>query len=140
MTRALASLAFCLTATTAHADGFCDTLDTLALMAGDAGAEAQVAFPDANAAEAPCQAVLELGGIRSLSCNWSFPYRAAEAQVAFEALTEAITVCLGDPVASDAPVNHPDTYELLSFEGGVSAALKDKANLGETLVILRVQG
>ena len=135
-----ATLTLALSVSAAQADGFCDTLDALSAAAGDPDAgDVSVLFPDGMATEAPCQAVLELGGIRSLSCNWSFDYRASEAQVAFEALATAVTACAGDPVAVDAPVNHPDTYDLLSFEGGISTALKDKANLGETLVILRVQ-
>ncbi|MEJ6389420.1 hypothetical protein [Gymnodinialimonas ulvae] len=141
MKGAATGLALFLAANSALADEFCDTLAAMQAVAGDPDARhVTVAFPDAAATEAPCRAVLELGGIRSLSCNWSFAYRAAEAQAAFEALSTAITECRGDALASDAPVNHPDTYDLLSFEGGVSAALKDKANLGETLVILRVQG
>lgn len=139
MRGAATALALVASVSTAQADGFCDTLDALAQMAGNPGAEASVAFPDDAGTVAPCQAVLELGGIRSLSCNWSFDYRAAEAQVAFETLATTVTACAGDPVAVGAPVNHPDTYDLLTFEGGISTALKDKANLGETLVILRVQ-
>lgn len=119
---------------------FCEALNALQIAAADPGATATMRFPDETQGEALCRSALELGGIRSLSCNWSYPYRAPEAQTAFDTLNAAITGCRGAPVASDAPVNHPDTYDLLTYDGGVSAALKDKANLGETHVILRVQG
>ncbi len=135
-----AALTLTLSVTAAQADGFCETLARLHADAGnpDAGA-VTVAFPDATAAEASCRAVLELGGIRSLSCNWAFDYRADAARVAFDLLASEITACAGDPIATEAPVNHPDSYDLLSFAGGISAALKDKAALQETHVILRVQ-
>lgn len=119
---------------------FCDALNVLQIAAADPDASVTMVFPDAAQAEVPCSSALELGGIRSLSCNWSFPYRAPEAQTAFDTLNAAITACVGDAVAQDAPVNHPDTYDLLGYDGGISAALKDKATLGQTLVILRVQG
>ncbi len=134
------ALVLALTITVAQADGFCDTLTEMQAIAGnpDAGGFT-VAFPDAIAAEASCRAVLELGGIRSLSCNWAFDYRADAARAAFDLLASEIAACAGDPIATEAPVNHPDSYDLLSFAGGISAALKDKAALQETHVILRVQ-
>jgi hypothetical protein len=120
---------------------FCAQLSTLQAAAAFPGTEdvpltLSVMGEDAVA----CQRVLELGGVRSLSCNWPFPYRSDAAQVAFERLVAAITECRGDPIASDAPVNHPDSYDLSEFAEGINAALKDKAALGETHVILRVQG
>lgn len=135
-----AALTLALTITTAQADGFCDTLAEMQAIAGnpDAGA-VTVAFPDGTAAEASCRAVLELGGIRSLSCNWAYDYRSDAAREAFELLAAEITACVGAPIATEAPVNHPDSYDLLSFASGIGAALKDKAALQETHVILRVQ-
>lgn len=118
---------------------FCGAVTGLQAAAANPEGSETMVFPGTDIA-ADCAPALELGGVRSMSCNWTFPYRATEAQVAFEALSAALTECFDEAVATDTPVNHPDTYDLRIFEGGASAALKDKANLGETLVILRVQG
>ncbi|MBY4891997.1 hypothetical protein KUL25_04370 [Rhodobacteraceae bacterium N5(2021)] len=137
-----ALVAFGLATAQVHADtDFCQTLSALqATAAVPEDGDVVFAFTDDTGALATCRRVLELGGARSLACNWAFAYRSDAAQAAFAALVSQVTSCRGAPLATDTPVNHPDSYDLLTFTDGISVALKDKAALQETHVILRVQG
>lgn len=120
--------------------GFCKVLANLKAAADEGdNQELQVAFPDAEAAVATCGLVRELGGVRANFCTWEFSYRSEAAETAFTSLTAQVEICLGNPIATEAPVNHPDSYQLLTYPEGASVGLKDKVGLGETHVILRVQ-
>ncbi len=84
----------------------------------------------------------ERGGTTYL-CHWTFPYRDAAATTAFEALDEDIRQCFKEAMAlpADSAVNHPDSYQLRRYRHGklvISASLKDKAALGQSLVFLRI--
>ena len=120
--------------------GFCEVLTGLktAAVTGDRQ-NLHVAFPNAEAMATDCGLVRELGGARAVFCTWEFAYREEAAEAAFAVLTAQVKACRGDPISAEAPVNHPDSYELLTFEDGASVGLKDKVGLGETHVILRVQ-
>jgi hypothetical protein len=99
------------TALPAFADqsGFCEALSALQVAAAAPNGTETMDFPDAAQSQVECRPAIELGGIRSLSCNWSYPYRAPDAQAALQTLSAAITACIGEPITRDAPVNHPDT-------------------------------
>lgn len=90
-----------------------------------------------------CTRSLMLSGGVQLHCGWAFAYRASEAKDAFEGLIAEVTECFGDDarVTSDLDVNHPDFYDLQTFQLGgqeIGVSLKDKAALAETYVFLRV--
>lgn len=133
--------AMCLLGGQAQAgSGFCDVLADLkaAANAGDRQ-ELLVALPDAEARVTSCGLVRELGGVRAVFCSWDFFYRSEAAEAGFDALVSEVKACRGMPISREAPVNHPDSYRLLTFSNGESVRLKDKVALGETHVILRVQ-
>ena len=98
---------------------------------------------ESSGAEATCTQSLMLSGGAQLHCGWSFAYRTPEALSAFNGLTATVRACLG-PVAAvtdDLDVNHPDFYDLQTFQFGdreVGVSLKDKAALSQTCVFLRV--
>lgn len=74
-------------------------------------------------------------------CRWAFKYRSQAAESAFERIANDLARCLGAPAATDEPVNHPDSYQLVQFNGSdgiISVSLKDKASLQQTFVFLRV--
>ncbi len=78
-----------------------------------------------------------------MHCGWAFPYRAPEATAAFERLVTTIAACLGAEasVTADLDVNHPDFYDLRTFQSKgreIGVSLKDKAGLSETYVFLRI--
>ncbi len=73
-------------------------------------------------------------------CQWRFEYRALEAHTLFEKIGAALEACLGPEATQDAPVNHPDSYDLRVFsakDGAVYLSIKDKAALDATFVFLR---
>lgn len=88
-----------------------------------------------------CKSALGQSG-PSRYCLMHYPYRATEAARHFANLHGTLTACLGatDPV-TDAQVNHPDSYDTFTWnQGQVTLALKDKAQLSQSVVILRVEG
>lgn len=122
---------------TAQAD-LCD--DTLTL--GTKSADLTLTLPGTDL-PAQCTRSIVLSGGTQVHCGWAFPYRAPEAAAAFERLASEVAACLGGDasVTPDPDVNHPDFYDLQTFqlkglEIGVS--LKDKASLSNTYVFLRI--
>ena len=92
---------------------------------------------------ATCTQSLMLGGGKQLHCGWAFAYRAPDAAQAFDRVVSAVTQCLGSDAAvtADLDVNHPDFYDLQTFQLGgqeIDVSLKDKATLSETYVFLRI--
>ncbi len=84
----------------------------------------------------------ERGG-KTYLCHWAFPYRDAAATTAFEALDQEVRQCFDDAVTlpTDLAVNHPDSYDLRRYQFGqavISASLKDKAALSQSLIFLRI--
>lgn len=74
-------------------------------------------------------------------CHWSFDYRSAAAEDAFDTIQDRLSACLGSTPVSDAPVNHPDSYRLVQYEKEdalISLSLKDKASRQQSFVFLRV--
>lgn len=94
-------------------------------------------------APASCAFSLDLSGSTSANCNWAFPYRSDAATDSFDAMLVALIPC-ADPalaIVTDQPVNHPDFYDLrlLRIVGGeVGLSVKDKINLDQTYVFLRL--
>jgi len=93
--------------------------------------------------DASCTNSLALGGGRSIHCALEFPYRSDAAARVFEELVDEITECVGSTAVSitDLSVNHPDAYDLRTFEDGArsySVSIKDKGELQQTLVFVRV--
>lgn len=90
-----------------------------------------------------CTRSLVLSGGSQVQCGWAFPYRAPEATTAFERLVRTVAVCLGTEasVTADQDVNHPDFYDLQTFQSKgreIGVSLKDKAGLSKTYVFLRI--
>ena len=85
------------------------------------------------------------GGLFAHVCQWSFPLRDPAALNFFTEFEVDALACLplGDPLAPDQQVNHPDTYVLKQYpfkDGVLNLSLKDKGNLGRSFVFLRVSG
>lgn len=122
----------------ALAEAFCTDLDRMR-----AAPTALSGFASGDLVRAACRQVSGTGGQRELFCSWDYPYRAAAAMDGFAALTAQVQNCLGPQVEMirDAPVNHPDFYDLRRFETGdlrLSVSIKDKVALARTYVFLRV--
>jgi hypothetical protein len=84
-----------------------------------------------------------MNGDQDVHCNWTFPYRAPEAEIAFETVVADMTACLGPQavMSKDQSVNHPDAYDLRMFRldgQEFAVSLKDKGALQQTLVFIRV--
>lgn len=114
------------------AQTLCDTLDTLD------GAALELAHGTAD-----CTDSLALGGARNIHCVLAYPYRSVDATRVFDALVDEVTACvgLGASIIQDQSVNHPDAYDLRTFEGGTrqyAVSIKDKGALQQTLVFVRV--
>jgi hypothetical protein len=120
---------------------FCDDLTALAAQADMA---ATLELPSTVPPQtATCSTSLGLSGVRNVSCYWSYGYRTPEAIDTFEAVTAALSACLGQNavMATDQSVNHPDAYDLRLFRldgAEFAVSLKDKGALQQTLVFLRV--
>ncbi|MCF2869880.1 hypothetical protein L0664_02255 [Octadecabacter sp. G9-8] len=115
------------------AQSLCDVLDDLD---GD--------ILDLPQGQANCRTSLALGGTRSIHCALEFSYRSDAAVQAFDELVTQMTACIGQDatVTRDQSVNHPDAYDLRTFENGSRAyavSIKDKGALRQTLVFVRVQ-
>jgi len=123
---------------TANAQTFCDTmLDMTA-----PNSPVQLGLPETGERTA-CTRSLMLSGGAQLHCGWGFAYRAPEATAAFEKLLATVRACLGAgaAVTDDLDVNHPDYYDLQTFQFGgreVGVSLKDKAASSQTYVFLRI--
>ncbi|SLN72334.1 hypothetical protein ROA7450_04030 [Roseovarius albus] len=90
-----------------------------------------------------CRTFREHTGAKGVMCNQPFPYRSEKAVNAFAALNDSIQTCLGSSAGptQDQAVNHPDSYVLYQYvveNMKVSASLKDKAALQQTIVFLRI--
>ena len=99
------------------------------------------ALPDRH----ECALALQLGGLRTMTCQWPFELRDAQARETFEQLAQGIETCTGTIVLldQDQQVNHPDTYDLRKFEKesiAIDVSLKDKGALQQTFVFLRIDG
>ena len=120
---------------------FCDDLTGLAAQADTA---ATLDLPSTVPSQtATCSTSPGLSGVRNVHCHWTYDYRTPEAIDAFEAVTAALSVCLGQNavMATDQSVNHPDAYDLRLFrldDAEFAVSLKDKGALQQTLVFLRV--
>ncbi|MEP4194867.1 MAG: hypothetical protein ABJL99_04440 [Aliishimia sp.] len=122
----------------ANAQALCNTIDTLHPNSNDV----QMSMPGSGEV-VTCTRSLMLSGGAQIHCGWAFAYRSPAATQAFETLVSTVAECLGDGAAitADLDVNHPDFYDLQTFQLGdqeVGVSLKDKASLSETYVFLRV--
>ena len=91
-----------------------------------------------------CASAIGEGGTGIYYCSWSFSFRSGEARQLFAGLNDQIAGCLKiDPVlAKDQRVNHPDSFWLNTYQvngAELSISIKDKSNLGKSLLFLRVQ-
>lgn len=90
-----------------------------------------------------CALAQQQGGRQTYLCHWQFDYRDKAATDAFSQLDTAIQSCRGGlaPLPRDTAVNHPDSYDLHRYRHGnsiISLALKDKAELAQSLLFLRI--
>lgn len=123
-----------LSATAVHANTYCTDL-----MALTNGITTKIALPMGQVGN--CTTSLDLSGARALSCSWPFDYRAQAATDTFVELLDTTTQCLNTDGLTDQGVNHPDSYDLRTFETDsmqVSISIKDKGALQQTFIFLRV--
>ncbi|WP_299685977.1 hypothetical protein [uncultured Tateyamaria sp.] len=120
--------------TSVHAEAYC--ADLTALTNHSAGT---ITLPDGT--PGTCVTSLDLTGARAANCRWPFEYRAEAATTAFTTLLNATTRCLNANGVADQGVNHPDSYDLRTFDtetAQISVSIKDKGALQQTYVFLRV--
>lgn len=124
---------------------FCASLDRfMQPVTADTKNGEPVALPVPASPKPVCGTSMAPTGEISRHCHWSFDYRSAAAKDAFAATFDAATSCLAQKETSQsAPdVNHPDSYDLRAFEvdgGTLSVSLKDKGQLQQTLIFLRME-
>ncbi|WP_299732879.1 hypothetical protein [uncultured Tateyamaria sp.] len=126
--------AVALSAVAAHADTYCADLTALSN-----GTITEIALPSGKAGI--CAISQDLSGARAVNCRWPFDYRVQAATDAFTRLLDATAQCLNTEGVSDQGVNHPDSYDLRTFDtdtGQVSVSIKDKGALQQTFIFLRV--
>jgi hypothetical protein len=116
----------------ASAQSLCDDLDTF---------DGEVL--ELGQGQAECRTSLALGGAGSTHCLLEYPYRSDEATQTFDALLIEMNACIGAgaTITQDQSVNHPDAYDLWTFEDGArsyAVSIKDKGALQQTLVFVRV--
>ena len=128
------ALALALSATAVYADTYC--VDLTALVNGTA---TEIALPSGT--PGTCTTSLDVSGARALNCRWPFDYRAKAATDTFTGLLDATTQCLSTDGLTDQGVNHPDSYDLRTFETNtaqVSISIKDMGARQQTFIFLRV--
>ncbi len=129
-----------------RADPFCEAVETMHItINGGRGSVTSLALPSPLVGTSSCQTSLALSGGQSQTCGWAFAYRSEAAQQAFDAVLDALVLCLGKHAAvrKDTAVNHPDFYDLRLFRSEtaeIAVSIKDKGALQETYVFLRVAG
>ncbi len=94
--------------------------------------------------EARCTTFLGQSGKDGVSCHWTFPFRDAGAAEFAASLWSTLAACRpGSAGGADQRVNHPDSFDLLEWQGadGVyRVSVKDKGGLNRTLVFLGFEG
>ena len=97
----------------------------------------------AGKASTSCAFIVFPGRADGKACQWIFDYRSEAAQRYFQQMVAEVHACKGAvALPKDQPVNHPDSYELISYQLGnevLTVSLKDKAALDQTFVFLRVE-
>lgn len=126
---ACAVVAMATSAEAGQMDG-CEQIATL-----ESYATLEIAPPGAT-----CSTFLGQSANTGVSCYWEFPYRDGSAEQLAHSLWSVLKTCRpGTHLASDWPVNHPDSFELRQWSAGNAiyrVSLKDKAGQNRTLVFL----
>ena len=104
--------------------------------------DAFIAIKNAAPVEgATCTDFVAEGGHAGRSCYWQFDFRADRATAFAATLWKDLTSChAGVADGVDQLVNHPDSYDLRTWvtgDGDFYVSVKDKGQLGKTLVFLR---
>ena len=107
-------------------------------------AKPEMTLPIPNAAKPTCGQGRLMSGAVSAHCYWGFGYRSDAALQSFGTTLSQVAACLSVTEATriERSVNHPDSYELHSFDRGAGTlhvSLKDKAALQNTLIFLRME-
>lgn len=142
--RTLSSLvAFLLTlGAPAHAASLCTgiapVLDGLRASGDTALSDAALDLEGAAA----CGVAREAAGA-SHYCYWEHPFRSDEAKAQVDDLERELHKCLSltGEGTQDQSVNHPDSYDLRTYDivgASISLSLKDKGALNRSLVFLRI--
>ena len=146
--RVLSTLSFLIAAcpvmVAADTAQFCSGLASVLADGSGNGDALRRAAPDLTETPAVCGQSMGVGGAMSTHCRWVFPYRDPRAAAAYDRLVADLAACAGPVQATvqDKAVNHPDTYNLrlMAITGGTAGiSLKDKAELQQTLVFLRIE-
>lgn len=138
MQRVALSAALLLWSGAANAQAFCAGIQSVPAQ----NAPVQMTLPDTGITTDCTRSLMLSGGVQ-LHCGWAFSYRAPAASEAFAQLVATVQSCLGDDAAVtvDLDVNHPDYYDLQTFQLGgreVGVSLKYKGALSQTYVFLRI--
>ncbi|MEP5731806.1 MAG: hypothetical protein ABJL67_20800 [Sulfitobacter sp.] len=122
-------------------DAFCTNLAQLAKQRNNAAASPDQSFvlPGHVANQAGCRRSLSAGGGSALHCMWSFAYRTDAAMQAFTQILGQMSTCGATQIRQDQSVNHPDFYDLRSYDfpnTTVGVSIKDKGALQQTLIFV----
>ena len=128
----------------ATAENVCGNVSLL-LSQVEAGTADKPETPTAGFFKTPAEACLQSlseTGARSHHCRWPFEYRDVQANNSFKVILSAFQNCYaGDNAPTkDQDVNHPDYYDLRSFQtanGTLFLSLKDKGALQKTYLFIR---
>ena len=118
-----------------------EACDALASQLDDL-AGVQSYLEDISTEKATCGIALQSGGAKSAHCYVAFEYRADSAAAHFAKIESQLSTCF-ERISTDGAgqiVNHPDSFDQFRFctaSTTLSLSLKDKANLGQTLIFLR---
>ena len=98
-----------------------------------------------TARDVNCAIALMADGQESSYCYAIFDYRTTDARDAFNLLNTNLSNCFTAKSQKGAGglVNHPDSFDQNQFcapNAHLSLSLKDKGNLNQTLVFLRLDG
>ena len=103
----------------------------------------QVASGGKGPGDATCTQYLSENGLFGASCHWSFDYRDPRAKDHALTWWYSVRQCrTGAQSGPDVQVNHPDSYDLLTWvtrRGAYAVSVKDKGALGQTLVFVRFE-
>ena len=110
MVRTTAFASICIAANAATA---CETLVSLHVSPAEGG----MGF--AGKASTSCAFIVFPGRADGKACQWIFDYRSEAAQRYFQQMVAEVHACKGAvALPKDQPVNHPDSYELISYQLG----------------------
>lgn len=131
----------------AHAADLCTEITALVGQAQSnfEGTDAKPVSPDPLSGAGSCSLSLSLSGAKAYHCAWEYPFRSDDARTAFADVNDRLQTCFGGEavISRDQSVNHPDSYDQYRYslqQVTVSASIKDKSALQQTIVFVGTHG